>query len=98
MMVQLRCTSTMVGHNPSLLLFLQEAFPGSLACHEHYLASKMVLHPGMRVLDVGCSVGGLAHEIAQFTDARIIGLNKFQIGRARKYTKLIFLMVSSILN
>ena len=66
-----------------------EAFLASLARHEHYLASKMVLRPGMRVLDVGCGVGGPAREIAQFTDARIIGLNnnEFQIGRARKYTK-----------
>ena len=66
-----------------------EAFLASLARHEHYLASKMVLRPGMRVLDVGCGVGGPAREIAQFTDTRIIGLNnnEFQIGRARKYTK-----------
>ena len=66
-----------------------EAFLASLARHEHYLASKMVLRPGMRVLDVGCGVGGPAREIAQFTDTRIIGLNnnEFQIDRARKYTK-----------
>ena len=66
-----------------------EAFLASLARHEHYLASKMVLRPGMRVLDVGCGVGGPAREISRFTDTRIIGLNNndFQIGRARKYTK-----------
>ncbi|KAF8814976.1 delta-sterol C-methyltransferase [Phlegmacium glaucopus] len=66
-----------------------EAFLASLARHEHYLASQMILRPGMRVLDVGCGVGGPAREIAQFTDARIVGLNnnEFQIGRARKYTK-----------
>ena len=66
-----------------------EAFLASLARHEHYLASQMVLRPGMRVLDVGCGVGGPAREIARFTDARIVGLNNndFQIGRARKYVK-----------
>jgi len=66
-----------------------EAFLASLARHEHYLASKMVLRPNMRVLDVGCGVGGPAREIARFTDARIVGLNnnEFQIGRARKYTQ-----------
>jgi sterol 24-C-methyltransferase len=66
-----------------------EAFLASLARHEHYLASQMVLRPGMRVLDVGCGVGGPAREIAHFTDARIVGLNNndFQIGRARKYAK-----------
>ena len=46
----------------------------------------MQLKPGMRVLDVGCGVGGPALEICQFTDANIVGVNNndFQIGRARK--------------
>lgn len=49
----------------------------------------MGLRPGMRVLDVGCGVGGPARQIAMFSDVNIIGLNnnEFQIGRARKYTK-----------
>lgn len=66
-----------------------EAFLASLARHEHYLASQMGLRSGMRVLDVGCGVGGPAREIAQFTDAQIIGLNNndFQIQRATKYTE-----------
>jgi sterol 24-C-methyltransferase len=66
-----------------------EAFAASLARHEHYLASQMSLRPGMRVLDVGCGVGGPAREIARFADVNIVGLNNndFQIGRARKYTK-----------
>lgn len=43
----------------------------------------------MKVLDVGCGVGGPARQIANFTDARITGLNNndFQIARARKYTE-----------
>ncbi|KZV90503.1 delta-sterol C-methyltransferase [Exidia glandulosa HHB12029] len=69
--------------------FKGEGFVQSLARHEHYLAAQMGLRPGMRVLDVGCGVGGPAREIAQFTDATIVGVNNndFQIGRARKYTK-----------
>jgi sterol 24-C-methyltransferase len=65
-----------------------ESFSSSLARHEHYLSSHMQLRPGMRVLDVGCGVGGPAREIAQFSDANIVGLNNndFQIMRARKYT------------
>jgi len=65
-----------------------EAFSSSLARHEHYLAHSMKLRPGMRVLDVGCGVGGPAREIARFADVTIVGLNNndFQIGRARKYT------------
>ncbi|KAF9225999.1 hypothetical protein BS17DRAFT_778038 [Gyrodon lividus] len=66
-----------------------EGFAASLARHEHYLAAKMSLRPGMRVLDVGCGVGGPAREIARFADVNIIGLNNndFQIQRARRYTK-----------
>jgi len=43
----------------------------------------------MRVLDVGCGVGGPALEIVRFSDATIVGLNNndFQLGRARGYTK-----------
>jgi sterol 24-C-methyltransferase len=66
-----------------------EAFAASLARHEHYLAAQMSLRPGMRVLDVGCGVGGPAREIARFSDAKIVGLNNnaFQVGRASRYTK-----------
>ncbi|KAF8518359.1 delta-sterol C-methyltransferase [Hysterangium stoloniferum] len=65
-----------------------EGFYQSLARHEHYLAHQMQLKPGMRVLDVGCGVGGPAREIAAFADVRIVGVNNndFQLGRARKYT------------
>ncbi|KAL1697011.1 S-adenosyl-L-methionine-dependent methyltransferase [Schizophyllum commune] len=66
-----------------------ESFAASLARHEHYLAAQMNLKPGMRVLDVGCGVGGPARQITRFADVQIIGLNNndFQIARARKYTK-----------
>ena len=66
-----------------------ESFIASLARHEHYLAHKMGLKPGMRVLDVGCGVGGPAREIARFADINIVGLNNnaFQVGRATKYVK-----------
>ncbi|EJC98250.1 delta-sterol C-methyltransferase [Fomitiporia mediterranea MF3/22] len=65
-----------------------EAFAASLARHEHYLSAQMGLKPGMRVLDVGCGVGGPAREIARFSDVHIVGINnnEFQVQRARKYT------------
>ncbi|KAF8583078.1 hypothetical protein K439DRAFT_1647354 [Ramaria rubella] len=64
-----------------------EAFNAALARHEHYLAAKMQIRSGMRVLDVGCGVGGPARQIARFSDAQIIGLNnnEFQVQRGRKY-------------
>ncbi|KAF8321915.1 S-adenosyl-L-methionine-dependent methyltransferase [Cantharellus anzutake] len=65
-----------------------ESFHQSVARHEHYLAAQMGLKSGMRVLDVGCGVGGPAREIARFSDVRIVGVNNnaFQISRAKKYT------------
>ncbi|KDE03846.1 sterol 24-C-methyltransferase [Microbotryum lychnidis-dioicae p1A1 Lamole] len=65
-----------------------EAFYQAIARHEHYLAAQTGIRPKMRVLDVGCGVGGPAREIARFTDAHIIGVNnnEFQVGRANKYT------------
>ncbi|KAJ7747639.1 delta-sterol C-methyltransferase [Mycena maculata] len=66
-----------------------EAFAAALARHEHYLAAQMGLKPGMRVLDVGCGVGGPARAIARFADVEIVGINnnEFQLQRARRYTK-----------
>ncbi|OCH86498.1 hypothetical protein OBBRIDRAFT_797119 [Obba rivulosa] len=68
-----------------------EGFAAALARHEHYLSAQMGLKPGMRVLDVGCGIGGPAREIAQFSDVSIVGLNnnEFQVGRARQYTKKV---------
>ncbi|KAE8182857.1 hypothetical protein CF328_g8374, partial [Tilletia controversa] len=65
-----------------------EAFYQAIARHEHYLALSMQLKPKMRVLDVGCGVGGPAREIARFANVEIVGVNnnQFQVDRARKYT------------
>lgn len=48
---------------------------------------KIGIQSGMKVLDVGCGVGGPAREIAKFTDAHITGLNNndYQIERATQY-------------
>ncbi|KAG8530088.1 Delta(24)-sterol C-methyltransferase [Bacidia gigantensis] len=64
-----------------------EGFYQAIARHEHYLAHMMQMREGMRVLDVGCGVGGPAREIAKFTGAKIVGLNNndYQIERATHY-------------
>lgn len=67
-----------------------EPFYQAIARHEHYLALQASLKPKMRVLDVGCGVGGPAREIARFADVNVVGINnnEFQVGRARKYTEM----------
>jgi sterol 24-C-methyltransferase len=66
-----------------------EPFYQAIARHEHYLAAKIGIKDGDRVLDVGCGVGGPAREIAKFTGAHITGLNNndYQIERATRYAK-----------
>lgn len=48
---------------------------------------KVGITANMKVLDVGCGIGGPAREIAKFTDAHITGLNNndYQIERATRY-------------
>ncbi|KAK9480238.1 S-adenosyl-L-methionine-dependent methyltransferase [Lipomyces japonicus] len=66
-----------------------ESFKQSIARHEHYLAYKTGITAGMKVLDVGCGVGGPAQEIARFTDCNVVGLNNndYQVERATHYAK-----------
>jgi SAM-dependent methyltransferase len=47
----------------------------------------MGITEGMKILDVGCGVGGPAREIVKFTGANIVGLNNndYQIERATRY-------------
>lgn len=66
-----------------------EAFRQATARHEHYLAHKMNIHENMKVLDVGCGVGGPGREICRFTDCSIVGLNNndYQVERANFYAQ-----------
>ena len=66
-----------------------ESMLKALARHEHYLAYMMGLKAGMKVLDVGCGVGGPAREISNFTGCDIIGLNNngYQIQKATAHAK-----------
>ncbi|RAL11818.1 sterol 24-C-methyltransferase [Aspergillus homomorphus CBS 101889] len=66
-----------------------EPFRQAIARHEHYLAHTMGLKANMKVLDVGCGVGGPAREIVKFSDANVTGLNNndYQIERATRYAE-----------
>jgi len=66
-----------------------EPFMHAIARHEHYLAAKIGITEGSKVLDVGCGIGGPAREICRFTDCNIVGLNNndYQIERATIHTE-----------
>ncbi len=63
-----------------------ESFAASLARHEHYVAHRLGLAPGMTAVDLGCGVGGPLIEIARFSGARIVGVNNnaLQLERAAR--------------
>jgi len=66
-----------------------ENFYSSIARSEHWLALQMGLKKGMKVLDVGCGIGGPAREIARFSGCNVTGINnnEYQLVRANKHTK-----------
>lgn len=66
-----------------------ESVESSIARHEHFLALRLGLKPGMKVLDVGCGVGGPMMEIARFSGASVTGINnnEYQVTRGEKHVK-----------
>ena len=66
-----------------------ESFDASLARAEHYLALRLGLHPGMKVLDIGCGVGGPMRAIARFSGATIEGVNNndYQLEKVRSHNE-----------
>ncbi|KAJ5894714.1 hypothetical protein N7495_006405 [Penicillium taxi] len=66
-----------------------EPFLQAIARHEHYLAFQTGITSKMKVLDVGCGVGGPGRAIVNLTDAHVTGLNNndYQIERAKSYAE-----------
>ena len=66
-----------------------ESLTASIARHEFYLALRLGLRPRMRVLDVGCGVGGPMRAIARFSGATIVGVNNndYQVRRGTEQTR-----------
>ncbi|XP_024531027.1 cycloartenol-C-24-methyltransferase 1 [Selaginella moellendorffii] len=69
--------------------FQDETLQESIKRHEHFLALHLGLKPEMKVLDVGCGIGGPLREIARFSGASITGLNNngYQISRGTELNK-----------
>ncbi|KAI9298687.1 hypothetical protein K502DRAFT_336588 [Neoconidiobolus thromboides FSU 785] len=68
-------------------MYKGESLFQSIARHQHFLASKLRLAEGMKVLDVGCGVGGPAREMIQFSGAHVTHFNNnaYQLERAASY-------------
>ena len=66
-----------------------ETFQTAIARHEYYLAGRLGVKQGDKVLDVGCGIGGPLRNIARFTRADITGvtLNEYQVMRGNELTK-----------
>ncbi len=66
-------------------LYRDKSFLESIRLHQTYLADRLDVQPGMRVLDIGCGIGGPLVAIAQHTGAAIVGLNnnEAQVEKAR---------------
>ena len=66
-----------------------ESFNQAIARHEYYLAGRLGVKQGDKVLDVGCGIGGPLRNIARFTRADITGvtLNEYQVLRGNALTK-----------
>lgn len=64
-----------------------ETFEASIIRHEQFLSRKLRLGRGMKVLDVGCGVGGPMRNIAKFSGASVVGVNNNadQIERGERY-------------
>lgn len=63
-----------------------EPLDQALLATEHWVAELGGFKPGMRILDVGCGVGGPALNIAEYSGAHVTGLNisEYQLGICRQ--------------
>ena len=66
-----------------------ETFEESLTNHERFTAQSLGLAPGMKVLDIGCGIGGPMREMAKTFGADIVGLNidEYQLDKCKAYNE-----------
>ncbi|KIX05700.1 uncharacterized protein Z518_03672 [Rhinocladiella mackenziei CBS 650.93] len=65
-----------------------DTIQSAMTFYEHRFAMLMGLKAGMKVLDVGCGIGGPAREIAKFIGCEVVGItiNQYQVDRAIQLT------------
>ncbi|OAR05907.1 hypothetical protein LLEC1_07021 [Akanthomyces lecanii] len=66
-----------------------EPFKQAIARHEHFIATQIGIKRNMKVLDMGCGVGGPARQISSFTGCHVTGINinQYQVDRATMYAQ-----------
>jgi sterol 24-C-methyltransferase len=66
--------------------FKGETFQMAIQRHEYYLAGRLGVSAGEKVLDCGCGIGGPMRNIARFTNASITGvtLSEYQVVRGNE--------------
>lgn len=60
-----------------------ETFQQAIARHEYYLAGRLGVSSGDKVLDCGCGIGGPMRNIAKFTNANITGVTLSEVQRSQ---------------
>lgn len=51
-----------------------ESFQTAIARHEYFLAGRLGVSAGAKILDVGCGIGGPMRNICRFTRASVTGV------------------------
>eukprot|EP00301_Raphidiophrys_heterophryoidea_P010094 c15139_g1_i1.p1 GENE.c15139_g1_i1~~c15139_g1_i1.p1 ORF type:complete len:440 (+),score=113.01 c15139_g1_i1:54-1373(+) len=66
-----------------------ETFHQSIKRHEYYLAGRLNVKKGSKILDCGCGIGGPMRNIARFTDSQVVGItiNEYQVQRGNEINK-----------
>ncbi|MGM0576136.1 MAG: methyltransferase domain-containing protein [Myxococcota bacterium] len=66
-----------------------ESFKEATAAHERFLVESMGARPGMRIVDVGCGVGGPMRTFARTAGCEVVGVNNnaYQIEKGEKHNR-----------